>query len=70
VGIASELLAVAAFVYLPPFQRFIGTNSFPLINWLFLFAWMPSLLLVDELRKWAMRKHLMRKKMASAGLSD
>ena len=70
VGIASELLAVSAFVYVPAFQKFIGTGSFPLINWLFLFAWTPSLLLVDELRKWAMRKRMMRKKMASAGLSD
>ncbi len=64
VGIASELLAVAAFVYLPPFQKFIGTNSFPLGNWLFLFAWTPSLLLVDELRKWVVRKRLMHKQTA------
>lgn len=58
VGIASELLAVAAFIYFPPFQRFIGTNSFPLINWLFLFAWTPSLLLADEVLKFVMRKRL------------
>ena len=60
VGIVSELLAVAAFVYLPVFQKFIGTNSFPLINWLFLFAWTPSLLLMDELRKWIVRKRMQK----------
>ena len=61
IGIASELLAVAAFIYLPAFQEFIGTNSFPLTNWGFLFAWTPSLLLIDELRKWFIRKRLARK---------
>ena len=64
VGIASELLAVAAFVYLPVFQKFIGTNSFPLINWVFLFAWTPSLLLMDELRKWTVRKRMQKKQTA------
>jgi potassium/sodium efflux P-type ATPase len=68
VGIASELVAVAAFVYLPPFQEFIGTNSFPLVNWVFLFAWTPSLLLIDEMRKWVLRKRLQRKQAARAGL--
>ncbi|NLS76766.1 MAG: cation-transporting P-type ATPase [Chloroflexi bacterium] len=50
-GILSELVVVALIVYVPPFQRFIGTAGFPLKYWLFLFAWTPSLLLVDELRK-------------------
>ena len=66
IGIASELLAVAAFVYLPAFQEFIGTNSFPLTNWGFLFAWTPSLLLIDELRKWFVRKRLARKPISQA----
>jgi len=66
IGIASELLAVAAFVYLPVFQKFIGTNSFPLVNWIFLFAWTPSLLLIDELRKWFLRKQMARKQISQA----
>ncbi|KPL76089.1 hypothetical protein ADN00_12150 [Ornatilinea apprima] len=64
-GILSELVVVAAIVYLPFMHRFIGTNSFPLQNWLFLFAWMPSLLLMDELRKWAVRKLDARKEIAA-----
>jgi magnesium-transporting ATPase (P-type) len=55
VGIASELALVASIVYVPFMQRFIGTSSFPLRNWLFLLAWMPSLLLADELRKAVVR---------------
>ncbi|MFH1084729.1 MAG: cation-translocating P-type ATPase, partial [Chloroflexota bacterium] len=51
VGIASELALVALIVYTPFMHTFIGTNAFPLRNWLFLFAWTPSLFLVDEVRK-------------------
>ena len=68
VGIASELLAVSAFIYLPVFQKFIGTYSFPLANWGFLFAWTPSLLLIDELRKWFLRKRLARKGTSQTGV--
>lgn len=55
-GIASELIVVLLIVYTPFLQTFIGTNAFPLRNWLFLFAWTPALLLVDELRKFLVRK--------------
>jgi P-type Ca2+ transporter type 2C len=51
VGVVSELLLLAGIVYVPFLQGFIGTNSFPLHNWLFLFAWTPSLLIMDELHK-------------------
>jgi magnesium-transporting ATPase (P-type) len=51
IGIASELLIILLIVYAPPFQQFIGTNAFPASYWLFLFAWMPALLLVDEVAK-------------------
>jgi Ca2+-transporting ATPase len=50
-GIATELVLIFLIVYVPLLQEFIGTAPFPLINWLFLFAWTPSLLLVDEARK-------------------
>ena len=56
IGIASELLIVSAIVYVPFFQQIFGTASFPLINWVFLFAWTPSLFLADELRKAILRK--------------
>jgi Ca2+-transporting ATPase len=50
-GIATELVLIFLIVYVPLLQGFIGTAAFPPVNWLFLFAWTPSLLLVDELRK-------------------
>jgi magnesium-transporting ATPase (P-type) len=56
IGIASELLLVSLIIYLPFFQQVIGTAAFPLQNWLFLFAWTPSLLLADELRKALVRR--------------
>lgn len=49
-GIATELLFISLIIY-TPLQNLIGTAAFPLENWLFLFAWTPSLLIVDELRK-------------------
>jgi len=56
IGIASELLLVSLIVYVPFFQQAIGTAAFPLGNWLFLFAWTPSLMLADELRKARVRR--------------
>ena len=56
VGIASELVVVLLIVYTPFLQTFIGTNAFPIRNWWFLFAWTPALLLVDELRKFLVRR--------------
>jgi potassium/sodium efflux P-type ATPase len=57
VGISTELALVLLIVYVPLFQGFIGTGPFPVENWLFLFAWTPALLLVDEVRKlWIHRR--------------
>ena len=55
VGIATELVLVALLVYSPPLHGLFGTADFPLHYWLFLFAWTPSLLVVDEIRKAALR---------------
>jgi len=51
IGIATELLLIAAIVYVPFLQDVIGTAAFAPGNWLFLAAWAPALLLVDEARK-------------------
>ncbi len=59
-GIATELALIVAIVYLPSLQRFIGTAAFPPTNWWFLFAWTPSLLLIDELRKALVRRREQR----------
>jgi magnesium-transporting ATPase (P-type) len=55
-GVASELAVIVAIVHWPPAQRVVGTGSFPLFNWLFLFAWAPLLLLADEARKCVLRR--------------
>ncbi|MDD1749661.1 MAG: cation transporting ATPase C-terminal domain-containing protein, partial [Methanothrix sp.] len=61
-GIASELIIVCAIIYVPQLQWAFGTTAFPLSNWAFLFAWMPSLLLADELRKaWLRRRTTTRR---------
>ncbi|MFN8442882.1 MAG: cation-transporting P-type ATPase [Caldilineaceae bacterium] len=57
IGIATELLIVSAIIYLPPLQWIFGTAAFSFGNWLFLFAWTPSLLILDELRKAWVRRH-------------
>ncbi|MCB0168255.1 MAG: cation-transporting P-type ATPase, partial [Anaerolineae bacterium] len=51
IGIASELFFIALIVYVPFLHSLIGTASFPVENWLFLFAWTPALLVLDEIRK-------------------
>ncbi|MGI5917053.1 MAG: cation-translocating P-type ATPase [Anaerolineae bacterium] len=55
-GIASELIIILLIVYVPFLQNIIGTAAFPLRNWLFLFAWSPALLIMDELRKAVLRR--------------
>jgi P-type Ca2+ transporter type 2C len=56
IGIASELLVIAAIVYFPPLQRLIGTAPFPAWLWLPLLAAAPTLLIIDEFRK-ALARH-------------
>jgi Ca2+-transporting ATPase len=51
VGIVSQLALVTAIIYLPPLQWIFGTAAFPAVNWVFLVACMPLLLVVDEVRK-------------------
>ncbi len=49
-GIAAELVVIFGIIYIPQLQSVFGTASIPLSNWIFLFAWTPSLLLADRLR--------------------
>lgn len=55
-GIVSELVIVAMVIYVPLFNSFIGTGPFPLKYWLFLAAWIPSLIVMDEIRKALLRR--------------
>jgi magnesium-transporting ATPase (P-type) len=61
IGIAVELIVVAAVIYIPVLQGIFGTAAFPATYWLFLFAWTPSLIVVDELRKYLLRRQARRK---------
>jgi Ca2+-transporting ATPase len=70
IGIVSELLIVSLIIYVPVFQQLFGTASFPLINWVFLFAWTPVLLLADEFRKALLRRREMRRKLLTEGGSS
>ncbi|MFN8380204.1 MAG: cation-transporting P-type ATPase [Anaerolineae bacterium] len=67
IGVAVELVLVAIIIYTPIGQRIFGTDSFPLYYWIFLFAWTPSLVIVDEVRKYLVRRRERRSEpMASA----
>jgi magnesium-transporting ATPase (P-type) len=51
IGIATEMSLVNTLIYVPFFNGLFDTGPFQPINWLFMLAWAPSLLLLDELRK-------------------
>ncbi len=55
-GIATELLLIVVLVYLPIGNAVFGTAPFAPAWWLFLMAWVPALLVADELRKAVLRR--------------
>lgn len=56
IGIATELVLIFLIVYTPFMNRFIGTSPFPPIYWVFLLAWVPALIVVDEIAKYFKRR--------------
>lgn len=50
IGIVSELAIVVAIVYVPFLQSVIGTAPLPAVNWLWVLALSPLLLVADEIR--------------------
>jgi magnesium-transporting ATPase (P-type) len=70
VGIATELILILLIVYVPLLQGVIGTAAFPLQNWLFLFAFVPALPLVDEGRKALLRWRKRRTQRQRAELAS
>lgn len=64
VGIAVELALIGLLVYAPWLQSAFGTSPFAPINWLFLALWIPTLLVVDELRK-VMRRRFYHPQLTS-----
>jgi magnesium-transporting ATPase (P-type) len=61
-GIATELVVVAAVVYTPPLQWVFGTTAVPASHWLFVIVWMPALVFADEVRKALVRRAERRQK--------
>ncbi len=55
-GIASELMIISVLIYTPFFQRVFGLAPIGLKEWGFLFAFTPFLFLMEEARKWIVRK--------------
>jgi len=66
-GIAAELLFISLIIYVPFLQNFIGVGAIPLENWLFLLAWVPSLLILDEIRKAFLRRREQGRRAAEEG---
>lgn len=56
IGVGSELLIISLIIYVPALQTVFSVAPLPLSNWLFLFACAPLLLLVDEVRKFLLRR--------------
>jgi len=56
---------VSLLVYVPFLQKFFDTAAFPAWQWLFLFAWTPSLLITDEIRKVFDRRRMRRRQVGS-----
>ena len=57
-GIASELTIIALLIYTPFLQRIFGLAPLGIKEWVFLFAFTPVLLVMEELRKLVLRKRI------------
>jgi Ca2+-transporting ATPase len=55
-GIFSEIALILVFVYTPFFQRVFGTAPLGLKDWVFLLTFSPIILLLEEGRKWFIRR--------------
>ncbi|HLO35133.1 MAG TPA: HAD-IC family P-type ATPase, partial [Candidatus Deferrimicrobium sp.] len=55
-GIVAEIVLVVLLVYTPVANEVFGTAPFAPGYWLFLVAWVPALLVADELRKAVVRR--------------
>lgn len=67
-GIASEVIIITTLVYTPFLQRIFGLAPLGLKEWGFLFVFTPILLLIEEGRKWIIRKR--RKAFSKSSLSS
>jgi len=60
VGVAVEIVFLLLIIYVPWLRPIFGTTPFGLVDWLWVLAWTPALLVADEIRKawWRARKKL------------
>jgi hypothetical protein len=65
-GVLAELGILSAIVYLPPLQTVFTTSAFPPITWVYLYAFVPVILLFEETRKYLVRRVLLPAKVAPA----
>jgi magnesium-transporting ATPase (P-type) len=59
-AILAEIFTIFALVYTPVLQNVFGLAALDPIDWVFLFALSPLLLVADELRKYFKRRRLRR----------
>jgi phosphoserine phosphatase len=55
-GIAAATAMLLAIVYLPPLQAVFLTRAFPPLTWLYLYSFVPVILLFEETRKLVVRR--------------
>ena len=60
-GIVTELVIIAILVYVPFLQPIFNTSPLKITDWLFLFAFSPTILIADEIRKWIARRYSARR---------
>ncbi|MEW5800465.1 MAG: HAD-IC family P-type ATPase [bacterium] len=56
-GIISEIALIFIFVYVPFFQNVFGLAPIGLKDWMLLFTFGPIILVMEESRKWFLRRH-------------
>jgi Ca2+-transporting ATPase len=64
-GILSECVVLVALVYIPFLQDVFHTGPLGPIDWAFLIALIPTLLIADEIRKYFVRRKLRRQAQSS-----
>ena len=55
-GIAFELVLLAILIYTPFLHALFNTAPIGLVDWAYLFMWIPLVILLDESRKAVLRK--------------
>jgi P-type Ca2+ transporter type 2C len=55
-GVVFEIVLIIAIIYLPPLQSIFHTASIGASDWLLLLSWPPLILMIEETRKWWVRR--------------